>query len=116
LILKVIKPLYGVPEAGNHWFNTYYRYYQDKLYMKESTYDSCLLYTNKNGFGVVGLQNDDTLILADKSFAEAEESELNKANFLAKDREQLTSATLIKFNSGQIKLENDSFIRFTQER
>jgi hypothetical protein len=23
-ILKVVKPLYGVPEAGNHWFNTYY--------------------------------------------------------------------------------------------
>ena len=22
-ILKVLKPLYGVPEAGNHWFETY---------------------------------------------------------------------------------------------
>jgi hypothetical protein len=75
-----------------------------------------LLYTNKNGFGVVGLQTNNTLVLADKSFAEAEESELNKANFLAKDREQLTLTTLIKFNSGQIKLENDSLIRLTQER
>jgi hypothetical protein len=72
--------------------------------MKESTYDSCLLYTNEDGFGVVGLQTDDTLFLADKSFAEAEESELYKANFLAKDREQLTSSTPIKFNGGQIEL------------
>jgi hypothetical protein len=63
-----------------------------------------LLYTNENGFGVVGLQTDDTLFLIDKSFADAEESELNKANFLAKDKEQLTFATLIKFNSGQIEL------------
>jgi hypothetical protein len=84
--------------------------------MKESTYDSCLLYTNENGFGVVGLQTDDTLVLANKSFAEAEESELNKANFLVKDREQLTFTTPIKFNSGQIKLKNDSLICLTQER
>lgn len=26
-ILKVIKPLYGVPEAGNHWFYTYHRHH-----------------------------------------------------------------------------------------
>jgi hypothetical protein len=83
--------------------------------MKESTYDSCLLYTNKNSFGVVGLQTDDTLFLADKSFAEAEESELNKANFLAKDREQLTSITPIKFNGGQIQLQDNSIL-LTQER
>jgi Reverse transcriptase (RNA-dependent DNA polymerase) len=22
-VLKVIKPLYGIPEAGNHWYKTY---------------------------------------------------------------------------------------------
>ena len=26
-ILRVIKPLYGVPEAGNHWFNTYHSHH-----------------------------------------------------------------------------------------
>jgi hypothetical protein len=62
------------------------------------------LYTNKDGFGVVGLQTDNTLFLANKSFAEAEKSELHKANFLAKDREQLTFLTLIKFNDSQIEL------------
>jgi hypothetical protein len=77
--------------------------------MKESTYDPCLLYTNKNGFGVVSLQTDDTLFLADKSFAEAEEPELNKANFLAKARKQLTSTTPIKFNAGRSSFKTTLF-------
>jgi hypothetical protein len=74
-----------------------------------------LLYTNEDGFGVVGLQTDNTLFLADKSFAKAEKSELHKANFLAKDKEQLTSLTPIKFNGGQIELQDNSIL-LTQER
>ena len=66
--MKVIKPLYGVPEAGNHWFNTYHHHHIEKLQMDQSTYDPCLLYTNHNGFGIVGLQTDDTLILANETF------------------------------------------------
>ena len=30
-ILRVIKPLCRVPEAGNHWFNTYYQHYIKEL-------------------------------------------------------------------------------------
>jgi hypothetical protein len=115
-ILKVVKPLYGVPEAGNHWFNTYHRHHLENLQMSESTYDPCLLYINTNGFGVVGLQTDDTLFLADNTFATTEDTELKKANFSAKDREKLTSTTPIKFNGGQIKLEIDGSILLTQER
>ena len=117
LILKVVKPLYGVPEAGNHWFNTYHRHHLDKLRMSESTYDPCLLYTkDKSSFGVVGLQTDDTLFLANNVFATTEETELNTAGFLAKAREKLTTTTPIKFNGGQIKLDNDNSILLTQER
>ena len=90
-ILQVVKPLYGVPEAGNHWFNTYHRHHLQELQMTQSTYDPCLLYTSTNGFGVVGLQTDDTLFLADPEFANAEEVKLQKAKFLAKEREQLTT-------------------------
>jgi hypothetical protein len=99
-ILKVIKPLYGVPEAGNHWFNTYHKHHTNKLHMIQSTYDPCLLHTRINGFGVVGLQTDDTLFLADDIFALSEQKELEKAGFLAKERETLTNNTLIKFNGG----------------
>ncbi len=99
-ILKIIKPLYGVPEAGNHWFNTYHSHHREKLSMTQSTYDPCLLYTensSSSGFGIVGLQTDDTLFLADKMFAVKEEEQLHKANLLAKEREKLDNET-IKFN------------------
>ena len=32
-VLKVVKPLYSVLEAGNHWFKTYYSYYVNELSM-----------------------------------------------------------------------------------
>ena len=114
-ILKIIKPLYGVPEAGAHWFNTYHSHHIKKLSMAQSTYDTCLLHTtNTDGFGVVGLQTDDTLMLADKNFAAAEEKELNAATLLAKNREKLTKSCSIKFNGGYIKLQTDG-IHLTQE-
>ena len=117
-VMKVIKPLYGVPEAGAHWFNTYHTHHINKLSMMESTYDSCLLYTDGNdkGFGVVGLQTDDTLILADDIFAAAEEKELKEAKLLAKDREKLTLHTPIKFNGGYIRLADDNSLFLSQER
>ena len=82
--------------------------------MNQSTYDPCLLYTTNNGFGIVGLQTDDTLFLTDETFAEAEEVRLQEAKFLAKEREKLTPNTPIKFNGGYIKQEKDS-IALTQE-
>ena len=50
--------------------------------MEQSTYDPCLLYTLTNGLGIVGLQTNDTLFLADKTFADAEEAELQEAKFM----------------------------------
>jgi hypothetical protein len=34
LVLKVVKSLYGIPEAGNHWFKTYYSHYLNELAME----------------------------------------------------------------------------------
>lgn len=113
-ILKVLKPLYGVPEAGNHWFRTYHAHHKEHLRMEESTYDPCLLQSNEP-FGVVGLQTDDTLFLADEGFAGLEQEELHKASFLAKEREELTAETPLKFNGGLIQLTPDG-ITLTQER
>ena len=44
--------------------------------MEQLTYNPCLLYTLLNGLGIVRLQIDDTLFLADQTFADAEETEL----------------------------------------
>lgn len=116
-VLKVIKPLYGVPEAGAHWYKTYHAHHIQNLTMLESSYDSCLLWVSNPsmGFGVVGLQTDDTLILADKTFAAAEEVELQKAKLLAKPRDQLTIDHPIKFNGGFITLAADRSIYLNQE-
>jgi len=54
--------------------------------MDQSMYDPCLLYSNKP-FRIVGLQTNDTLFLVDNTFAEAKQSELYKAKFMAKERE-----------------------------
>jgi hypothetical protein len=115
-VLKVLKPLYGVPEAGNHWFKTYHSHHVQQLHMDQSTYDPCLLQSNEP-FGIVGLQTDDTLLLADETFAEAEQNELHKAKFMAKEREQLTVDTPLKFNGGLIQLASDrTTITLTQKR
>ena len=85
-ILKIIKSLYEVPEAGIHWFNTYHKHHTKKLAMQQSTYDSCLLYINKKGFGVVGLQIDDTLILGNETFANVENFYFHETKLLAKKK------------------------------
>src|SRR6266702_4259539 len=55
LILRVIKPLYSVPETSNHWFNIYHRHHLNKLQINQSIYNPCLLYTNSNGFRIIKL-------------------------------------------------------------
>jgi hypothetical protein len=42
------------------------------------------------------------LFLADKTFADTEENKLNKAKFMAKERERLTVVTPLKFNGAII--------------
>lgn len=107
-ILKIIKFFYRVPEAGAHWFNTYHGHYTKKLSMAQSMYNLCLLYINSNGFGVIKLQTNKTLMLINGKFAAAEEIELNAAKLLAKDKKKLTESHPIKFNGGYIKLQTDS--------
>ena len=113
-ILRVVKPLYGVPEAGNHWFQTYHSHHVKELSMEQSTYDPCLLYSNEP-FGIVGLQTDDILFVGDTRFAQQEQVQLEKAGFLAKEREHLTPTKHLKFNGGIIQLQDDG-ITLTQER
>jgi hypothetical protein len=98
-VMKVIKPLYGIAEAGTHWWATYSKHHKEKLMMTTSTYDPCfLISTTKDKFGVVGMQTDDTIILADDRFASLEDDELTKANLLAKPKEKLTPESPLVFN------------------
>src|SRR6266699_6676988 len=69
IILKVVRPLYSIPKAGNYWFKTYYNYYIKELNISQSTYNPCLLYLNNStNFRIVGLQTNNTLLLANLAF------------------------------------------------
>jgi hypothetical protein len=115
--LKVERPLYGIPEAGNHWFRTYHEHHVKQLAMETSTYDPCLLHCRdpKQGFGIIGMQTDDTLIVADEAFAVREEEQIERANILCKPREQLITGKPLRFN-GAVITEDAQGVTLTQER
>ena len=109
-IFMVVLPLYGIPESGNHWFNTYHKYHVENLQMETSTYDPCLLISTKESheFGVVGMQTDDTLILGDEDFLAREQDEITKAGFLTKPIRVLLPTETITFNGCTISMDGDS--------
>ena len=113
-ILQVLLPLYGIPEAGTHWFKTYHDHYTIKLHMISSTFDPCLLY-NDHSTAIIGLQTDDTLIAANNVFMVLEQEELEKAKFLAKPYKALKTNGHLKFNGLTITLLPDG-LQITQEK
>ena len=76
--------------------------------MATSTYNPCFLITaTRDRFGVVGMQTNDTIILADEKFLELEENELI---FLAKPKEKLTKQIPLIFNSYILTKSDDKLI------
>lgn len=113
-----LKPLYGIPESGAHWFLTYWRWLLEQLLLGISTYDPCLLYTkekNDETFGIVGLQADDTLILGTPSFMKKEGSEITMTGFRAKPPILLTTLTPVNFNGCIVKLLEDGSLVMGQK-
>jgi hypothetical protein len=106
-VLKVIRPLYGVPEAGTHWFRTYHTHHTEKLGLVSSTFDLCLLFNDQ---AIIRLQTDDTLIAATPEFMVLEEAKRAIANFPAKPIEQLTVDHPLDFNGFSITRESDSIL------
>lgn len=104
MLLEIRRPLYGIPEAGLHWFNTYHAYHKNELDMKPSSHDLCLLYT-KDGpshdareqpAGITCLQTDDSLFLANTKFKNLEEEKSGR--FERKGVLKLDVGMPIKFN------------------
>ncbi|KID81354.1 Ribonuclease H-like protein [Metarhizium guizhouense ARSEF 977] len=114
-IMTVIKPLYGIPEAGTHWWVTYSTHHRENLQMVTSTYDPCLLISGSDKFGIIGMQTDDTLGLTDLQFSDLEEEELQKAAFAAKPKEILTTENPLTFNGCRISLNAEGGIMMTQK-
>lgn len=115
-ILRVVKPLYGIAEAGPHWFHTYQGHHKEKLNMETSSFDPCLLITkpdecsNDECFAIVGLQTDDTLDIGTQSFMNKEEEELEKAGFKAKPCQVFQNGDTGDFNGCRITVEKDFIV------
>lgn len=114
--MVVQKLLYGIPEAGTHWWATYHNHHVKRLGMENSTYDPCLLITvnNPDSFGIVGMQTDNTLILANDRFAAKEEEELLASELQAKPKDMLSSSRSLNFN-GCIIQQNESNVLLCQK-
>jgi len=114
-LLKIVWPLYGLPEAGTHWVNTYLAYYKDQLNMRHSAFDACLLAnTEDEATGFIAVQVDDTLIAANKQFLVKEAAELQKAGFLSKPLEHLIKGSTLRFNGINVKQADEIIV--TQEQ
>lgn len=114
-VMVVVKPLYGIAEAGAYWWSTYFKHHTEKLDMETSTYDPCLLITKETaaGFGIVGMQTDDTLGLTDRQFATKEDTELR---FSAKEKQELMIDAPIVFNGCVVDLDQTGTINLRQKR
>jgi hypothetical protein len=111
--MVVVKPLYGIAEAGTHWWATYSNHHKTKLSMETSTYDPCLLISTSDseGFGIVGMQTDDTIILADDKFHGKEEATMT---FKSKEKDILAATKPLVFNGCVISMIDD-VIQCTQK-
>lgn len=106
--MHVVKPLYGIPEAGNHWFDTWMKYLTNELGLTSSCFDPCLLITLSRPFSISGMQVDDTLFLGTEDFLKLEDEKLAKAKFPAKSIERLSEENPLQFNGLLVTLRDDA--------
>jgi hypothetical protein len=67
--------------------------------MITSIYNPCLLIIIiKNGFGIVKMQTNDIIILADERFSALKKNELINVKFIAKSKKKLTPDSPLIFN------------------
>ena len=72
--------------------------------MSQSIHDLCLFHLNNpTNFKIIGLQTNNTLLLANSAFTISEQEKIKKAKFPTKEREQLILKHPIKFNGGIIQ-------------
>jgi hypothetical protein len=73
------------------------------------TYNSCLLITFDDSFGITGMQTDDTLMICSPEFSAKEEKKIQKAKFRAKPKARLAKSSPMEFNGARLTLESDQF-------
>ena len=104
VLWKVLRSLYGLPESGYIWFETYLGHHHGRLRMKSTAMDPCLLYRKtQDGSvdGLVCLQVDDSIGAGSQEFLR-EEAEAAK-RFKTRTAKVLEDGQELKFNGHYIK-------------
>ncbi len=115
-VLLVRKPLYGVPESGLHWFVSYQGHHKDKIGMKATIVDPCLLYRSdgKHLEGITILQVDDSFGFGTDDFLSDEDS--CGKYFKSKPRVFLEKGKEIVFNGSEIRRNEDGTFTLHQKK
>ena len=108
-IFKIMKSLYEVFEANNHWFFIYHKHHIKKFVMIESTYDSCLFHSIES-FDLIDFQIDDTLIFVSNDFVIKKNEAIKAVNIMIKKRECFNITNSIKFNDMKIEFQKNETI------
>lgn len=76
VLWRLKKPLYGLPESGLLWYETYRRHHEMRLQMATAITDPCLLssHDHEGLQGLVCLQVDDSAIAGTKKFLDREDT------------------------------------------
>jgi hypothetical protein len=114
ILWRVLKPLYGLPESGLHWFERFRRYHQRQLGMTADVVDPCLyvkqMRTSEGQTpidGAICTVVDDSLILGTPDFLALEERE--SATFKSKGR-QAVDTTGVTFNGLFVRRTQSGFV------
>lgn len=112
-VLQVVNPLYGIDEAGLHWYLTYRTHHLDVLNMTKYRTDPLWLIQRKDRkrIGVIELKVDDTLGLSNNDFLK--EEVVSSKRFETNPR-TILSEPPIDFNGFQIE-QKDDHIKLTQK-
>ena len=79
-LLELIKPLYGLPDAGDYWDRTMADHLRKDINMVPTYHDIALyfLHGKKELKGLVGVYVDDSLICGNKNFMDITEKTVDK--------------------------------------
>eukprot|EP00171_Calliarthron_tuberculosum_P004994 IDg4994t1 len=105
--LKVVQPIYGLPESPLNWYTTYTAHYKNQLELKSMPHDPCMLMKYSETApceGIVMLQVDDSTTFGTKEFHRKEEKasarfENHGATFLS-EIPVMHNGALISFDKG----------------
>lgn len=110
-IWMALKPLYGIPEAGLHWYLTYCAHHKEKHCMTQRKINPCVFFKPDSPNSVpttIMLRIDDSLGCGSNAFLTLEDREIRQ--FLSEPREIFNSGKTIRFNGFQFSKRCETLV------